>query len=246
MSKKRAKIRLYVDAELNTSGEILLNDKQAHYLTNVMKLGNEDEVLAFNNRQGEFLCALQSKSKKEFYLKVLSQTRLYEQCPNIWLLFAPVKKDQTDFIIQKATELGVSKIIPVITAHTISDKVKRERFVAQSIEAAEQCRRVDLPEILEAQTLEKVLNSWDKERILYFMDETRQAQPANKVFDAKSPKAAVFVGPEGGFSEDELNLLRSLPFAKGATLGKRILRAETAVAAALSVWQTLAGDWREE
>ena len=246
MNRKKTKIRLYVDAELNISDEILLNDKQAHYLTNVMKLSNEDEVLAFNNRQGEFLCALQNKSKKTFYLKVLSQTRAYEQCPDIWLLFAPVKKDQTDFIIQKATELGVAKIMPVITTHTISDKVKTERFVAQSIEAAEQCRRVDLPEISEAQSLEKVLNSWDKERMLYFMDETRQALPANKVFEAKFPKAAILVGPEGGFSEEELNLLRSLPFAKGATLGKRILRAETAVAAALSIWQTLVGDWREE
>lgn len=246
MNRKKTKIRLYVDAELNISDEILLNDKQAHYLTNVMKLSNEDEVLAFNNRQGEFLCALQNKSKKTFYLKVLSQTRAYEQCPDIWLLFAPVKKDQTDFIIQKATELGVAKIMPVITTHTISDKVKTERFVAQSIEAAEQCRRVDLPEISEAQTLEKLLNSWNKERILYFMDETRQAQPINKAFDVQASKAAILVGPEGGFSEEELNLLRSLPFAKGATLGKRILRAETAVAAALSIWQTLVGDWREE
>lgn len=246
MSRKKTKIRLYVEANLSATAEVLLNDKQAHYLTNVMKLANEDEVLAFNNCQGEFLCALQNKSKKTFYLKVLSQTRPYEQCPDIWLLFAPVKKDQTDFIIQKATELGVAKIIPVITTHTISDKVKTERFIAQSIEAAEQCRRVDLPEVSEAQDLKKVLRHWDKERILYFMDETRQAQPANKVFDAKTPKAAILVGPEGGFSEEELNFLRSLPFAKGAALGKRILRAETAVAAALSVWQTLVGDWKEE
>ncbi len=246
MSRKKTKIRLYVEADLSATAEVLLNDKQVHYLTNVMKLNSEDEVLAFNNRQGEFLCALQNKSKKTFYLKVLSQTRAYEQCPNIWLLFAPVKKDQTDFIIQKATELGVAKIMPIITTYTISDKVKTERFIAQSIEAAEQCRRVDLPEISEAQSLEKVLNSWNKERILYFMDETRQAKPANKVFAAKSPKVAILVGPEGGFSEEELKLLRSLPFAQGATLGKRILRAETAVAAALSVWQALAGDWREE
>ncbi len=246
MSGKKTKIRLFVDADLSATAEVMLNDKQAHYLTNVMKLASEDEVLAFNNHQGEFLCALQNKSKKTFYLKVLSQTRPYEQCPDIWLLFAPVKKDQTDFIIQKATELGVAKIIPVITTHTISDKVKTERFIAQSIEASEQCRRVDLPEISEAQDLEKILRSWDEERVLYFMDETRQAKPALQVFDSNKNKAAILVGPEGGFSEAELNLLRSLPFAKGATLGKRILRAETAVAAALSVWQASVGDWREE
>ena len=162
------------------------------------------------------------------------------------MLFAPVKKDQTDFIIQKATELGAAKIMPVITARTIADKVKKERFMAQSIEAAEQCRRVDLPIIADAEPLNKVLKNWDKERILYFMDETGQSPCAAKAFLPHNPKAALLIGPEGGFSAAELNALRALPFAQGAVLGKRILRAETAVAAALSVWQSVAGDWREE
>lgn len=156
------------------------------------------------------------------------------------------KKDQTDFIIQKATELGAAKIMPVITARTIADKVKKERFIAQSTEAAEQCRRVDLPVIADAEPLDKVLKTWDKERILYFMDETGQSPCAAEVFRPQDKKAALLIGPEGGFSEAELNALRTLPFARGAVLGKRILRAETAAAAALAIWQSVAGDWREE
>ena len=246
MSKRKTKVRLYVDAPLAEGSEIILQEKQAHYLCNVMKLETDDEILTFNNGQGEFLCALAIRGKKDVRLRIINQSRAYETCPDIWLLFAPVKKDQTDFIIQKATELGVAKIIPVITAHTIADKVKKERFIAQSIEAAEQCRRVDLPEISDAQPLEKILNSWDKERILYFMDETRQSLPATQAIMPNAKKAAILIGPEGGFSEAELNTLRHLSFAKGATLGKRILRAETAVAAALSVWQSIAGDWSKE
>lgn len=246
MSEKKAKIRLYCETKLVPGLEIRLNEKQGHYLINVMKLMAGDTIFAFDNENGEFLCTLKTADRKNCLLEVSEQTRGFEKCPDIWLLFAPVKKDQTDFIIQKATELGVSKIMPVITARTLSGNVKKERFTAQSIEAAEQCRRVDLPEIATAEPLEKVLKNWDESRILYFMDETGKSPCAAKVFDPGIKKAALLVGPEGGFNEDELNKLRALPFARGAVLGKRILRAETAVAAALAVWQSVAGDWREE
>lgn len=243
--KKKAKIRLYVADKLSESAELSLNEKQAHYLTNVMKLAIGETLLAFDNENGEFECEIVSAAKKSCVIKVCSQTKEFVKCPDIWILFAPVKKDQTDFIIQKATELGVSAILPVITARTIAEKVKKERFEAQSIEASEQCRRVDLPEISDALTLDKVLANWDKERTLYFMDETLQSQPAIKAFGSEQKKAAILVGPEGGFSEEELARLRGLPFAKGVTMGKRILRAETAVAAALACWQMIAGDWDE-
>ncbi len=246
MAGKKAKIRLWCETPLAAGREVMLNDKQSHYLTNVMKLAVGDAVLAFDNEHGEFLCTLKTAGKKSCWLEVSEQTRGFEKCPDVWLLFAPVKKDQTDFIIQKATELGAAKIMPVITARTIADKVKKERFIAQSTEAAEQCRRVDLPVIADAEPLDKVLKTWDKERILYFMDETGQSPCAAEVFRPQDKKAALLIGPEGGFSEAELNALRTLPFARGAVLGKRILRAETAAAAALAVWQSVAGDWREE
>ena len=139
MAGKKAKIRLWCETPLAAGREVMLNDKQSHYLTNVMKLVVGDAVLAFDNEHGEFLCTLKTAGKKSCRLEVSEQTRGFEKCPDVWLLFAPVKKDQTDFIIQKATELGAAKIMPVITARTIADKVKKERFIAQSTEAAEQC-----------------------------------------------------------------------------------------------------------
>ena len=157
------------------------------------------------------------------------------------------KKDKTDFIVEKSTELGVSKIVPVITRRTISEKIKKERYIAQAVEAAEQCRRLDVPKVADARNLEAVLKEWDENRMLYYMDETGNGRPVAEVFAEDAGKhlpAAVLVGPEGGFDEQELELLRRQKYAKGVSLGKRILRAETAVAAALSCWQAICGDWK--
>ena len=188
-------------------------------------------------------------SKKEVILSVLEKTRAFCSCPDIWLLFAPLKKDQTDFVVQKATELGVARIMPVITQFSITEKAKTERFKAQAIEACEQCRRLDVPTICEPIQLLKLLDNWDKGRTLFFLDETRQAQSVSQVFSwAKEQNihhAALLVGPEGGFSAEELDMLRALKFAKGVALGPRILRAETAAAAALACWQAMCGDWDE-
>lgn len=245
MAKKKSKIRLFCNTPLATGREAVLDEKQSHYLINVMKLQTGDELLVFDNQNGEFCGTLKTLTKKNCLLSIGEQTRPFKRCPDIWLLFAPVKKDQTDFIIQKATELGASKIMPVITRFTMAEKVKTERFEAQSIEASEQCRRVDLPEIGDAVPLTKLTDNWDTERILYFMDETGQAETVMRAFDPNFKKAAILVGPEGGFCEEELNRLRGLSFARGAVLGKRILRAETAAAAALTAWQMIAGDWQE-
>lgn len=166
--------------------------------------------------------------------------------PDLWLLFAPVKKDKTDFIIEKAGELGVRKIIPTITKHTISDRVKTERYLAQAVEACEQCRRVDVPEIGEPVTLSALLKSWDRQRILYYMDETGNGANIYQAFGSKTAPAAILVGPEGGFSPTELELLAAQDFTLGVSLGPRILRAETAAAAALSCWQAICGDWKNE
>ena len=202
--------------------------------------------LGFDGRSGEFEMQIAAVSKKTFAgLSSASGSENFNPCRIYGLLFAPGKKDQTDFIIQKAVELGARRLQPVITRRTITDKVRHERFRAQGIEAAEQCRRLDVPEINEAQSLEKVLQNWDKSRRLFFMDETGHGLPVRRAFAAAAAPAAILVGPEGGFSAEELQRLRGLEFAQGVTLGPRILRAETAVAAALSCWQSLSGDWAD-
>lgn len=243
--KKTAKIRLFVDTPLCLGEQILLSEKQSHYLQNVMKQEKGGRILCFDGKNGEYECELVECGKKACLAEVLQKTQDFYVCPDIWLLFAPVKKDQTDFIIQKATELGIKKIVPVITERTISDKVKKERFVLQAVEACEQCRRVDVPGIEEAISLDKLLSAWNTERKLYFMDETGGGKNIRDMFAKAAAPAAVLVGPEGGFSEKELEKLRKQPYAEAVTMGKRILRAETAVAAALSCWQALSGDWTD-
>lgn len=247
--KKKSFIRLFVDFPLEVGKVLPLSDAQSHYLIHVMKLGLHDNVLVFDGQNGEFLAFVTQISKKEVILSVLEKTRAFCSCPDIWLLFAPLKKDQTDFVVQKATELGVARIMPVITQFSITEKAKTERFKAQAIEACEQCRRLDVPTICEPIQLLKLLDNWDKGRTLFFLDETRQAQSVSQVFSwAKEQNihhAALLVGPEGGFSAEELDMLRALKFAKGVALGPRILRAETAAAAALACWQAMCGDWDE-
>ncbi len=238
------KIRLYISQALTVNQKVVLEAQQSHYLLNVMKLKKGEILNCFDNQSGEYSCELLEISKKQAVLEVKNREKEYMQCPDIWLLFAPVKKDNTDFIIQKATELGVRKIIPVLTKYTITERVKKERFSAQSIEAAEQCRRTDLPEIEDIVKLEGLLNNWDKKRTLYYMDESLSGQSVKEIFLKASAPCAILVGPEGGFSEKEFIFLKNLPFSKAVSLGNRILRAETAVVAALSCWQAMSGDWQ--
>jgi 16S rRNA (uracil1498-N3)-methyltransferase len=236
--------RLYTEEELISDKTIFLNEQQTHYLKNVVKISNQDTLHCFDNKNGEFLCEIISINKKNTEILVKQKTKPYNQSPDIWLLFAPLKKDNTDFVIEKATELGVRKIIPTLTTHTITNNIKTERYLAQAIEASEQSRRTDIPEISSPQTLQTILTNWDKERTLYFMDETLESLPFYELLKTSSSnKSALLIGPEGGFSKEELNTLRNSSFAKGATLGPRILRAETASLSALSCWQMVLGDW---
>ena len=236
--------RLYTEEELEIDKTIFLNEQQTHYLKNVVKISTQDTLHCFDNKNGEFLCEIININKKNTELLVKEKTKEYKQTPDIWLLFAPLKKDNTDFVIEKATELGVRKIIPTITTHTITNNIKTERYLAQAIEASEQSRRTDIPEISAPQNLPNILSNWDNERTLYFMDETLQSIPFYELLKTSSQKkSALLIGPEGGFSKEELNILRNSPFAKGATLGPRILRAETASISALSCWQMVLGDW---
>lgn len=245
MSRNTA-IRLYVDTPLAVGGEISFNEEQSRYLGAVMRLAPCDVVLLFDGINGEFSAEIVSLGKKTGAAAVRARTRPFAPAADVWLLFAPVKKDRTDFIIEKATELGAGKIIPVITRHTITDKVRVERLRAQAAEAAEQSRRVEVPEIGAPVRLEKLLADWDPARRLFFMDESGRGRPAAEAFGEYQGPAALLVGPEGGFAEEELNGLRSRSFARAVSLGPLILRAETAAAAALSVWQAISGLWNGE
>lgn len=238
------RIRIFIENKSIKVGEIIaLGEKQSHYLANVMKQKTGDIILCFNGHDGEFECELTSINKKNCQAKILEKTREFEKVPDLWLLFSPLKKDNTDFVIQKATELGVAKIIPTITIRSISERVRTDRFAAQAIEASEQCRRVDIPEIAEAISLDKLLKSWDKSRKLYFLDETLNGNKIYDVFSKSKTPCAILVGPEGGFDEKELEILRKLEYTEAVSMGKRILRAETAALAAVSCWQSISGDW---
>lgn len=238
------KIRLYVNAALASDKEIALPEASSHYLCNVMRLPEGARLNCFDGASGEYEAEIIRAHKKQTLLRICCKLRDFRPSPDIWLLFAPVKKDKTDFILEKACELGVSKIIPVVTARTIVEIVRSERYQAQVIEAAEQCRRLDIPRIGSVCSLPELLRRWPTERRLFFMDETGRGQPCAQAFAAwgQSP-SAVLVGPEGGFAPEEVELLYNCPFVTGISLGHRILRAETAAAAALSVWQAVAGDW---
>ena len=196
----------------------------------------------FDGSSGEYKAEITDLNKRAVTALLTEKVCEMQKSPDIWLLFAPLKKDKTDIVVQKATELGVRKIIPVQTAYTNAEKVRTERFELQAAEAAEQCRRLDIPDISAALSLDKALENWDNERTLFFLDERGLGKKVRETM-LNSPKAAVLVGPEGGFSLAEAEKLRKLPFVKSISLGSRILRAETAVIAALSCWQSINGDW---
>lgn len=235
-------VRLFFNNRLEAGQIICLDEKQSHYLGNVLRLRTGDVFYVFDGQTGEYEAQITEFAKHGATAVIGSKTKEMSLSPDIWLLFAPLKKDKTDMVIQKATELGVRKIIPVRTAFTNAEKVRIERFTAQAVEAAEQCRRLDVPVIEDVQLLPELLKNWDVSRTLLFLDEKGRGR---KIIDALSGqnKAAVLIGPEGGFRSDEAQMLEELPFVKSVSLGQRILRAETAAVAALACWQAVNGDW---
>ena len=245
MSSK-IKIRLYIKQNLIDNPQIVPEEAQVHYLNNVLRIEDNTIIAGFDGQNGEYALRVCKNGKKNLVLQRLEKLRDFYLPPDLWLLFAPVKKDKTDFIIEKACELGVRKIIPTLTERTISDKVRIERYQAQTIEACEQCRRLDIPEISNPLFLNEILKAWPQNRILYYMDETGNGENVTAAFTNNRTPSAILVGPEGGFSAEELTLLAQQTFTKGVSLGSRILRAETAVAAALSCWQAICGDWTKK
>ena len=237
--------RLFTPEPLVEGQEITLPSDQSRYLTRVMRLEAGANVRAFNGRDGEWRCEL-AGTPKSATLVPRKQVRSQISGPDLTLLFAPIKKARTDFIVEKATELGVRSIQPVFTDYCQTNRVRIDRFESLAIEAAEQTERMDIPNVHEARALPKILSEWDAGRPLIFCDESAQASPmANYSKELHEKAAAVLIGPEGGFSPKEREMLRSLDFVIPITLGPRILRAETAVVSALSLWQSLVGDWQK-
>ena len=206
-----AKIRLYVPNELMLRKTTELNIKQSHYLINVMRKKIHDTILVFNEINGEFLAEIQTYNKKLISVEVIKKNRKTEKKTDVWVLFAPVKKTPTEYIIQKATELGASKIIPVITERTITKNLNLKRFQDIAIEASEQCERITIPEILPLQKLYDVIDAWVEKRTIYYGDETmRRNKQSSNNFNKLNNAAcgAVLVGPEGGFTTKEICYLR--------------------------------------
>lgn len=237
-----AKVRLYVDHPLGPGQSVALSRDQAHYLFGVMRMRTQDQLFLFNGRDGEFLASVMLSNKRNGVLECIEQTRPLNMPLDLWLMFAPVKKARTDFIVEKATEMGAARIIPVLTDFTNSDRIKYERLQAHVTEAAEQCGATYVPEVSELQKLGRLLDNWPTGRRLMFCDETL-TRWKESLIAAKGEPWAILIGPEGGFSDAERARLRQASFCDAISLGPRILRADTAAVAALTVWQTTIGDW---
>jgi len=231
--------RLFVDEALSEGRTLTLDGAQANYLGAVMRLRAGDQVKLFDDRTGEWLAELSDVGKKRVTLSVGQRLRERESVPDLWLLFAPIKRGRIDWLVEKATELGVARLVPVVTRRTIVDRPNLDRLRAHAIEAAEQCERTALPELVEPQKLETILASWPADRALLFADE----QGGEPLAAFAAAPAAILIGPEGGFTNEERAAIRAIPQARSVSLGPRILRADTAALAAVAIWMGAAGDW---
>ena len=237
--------RLFVEADLGEGASLTLGGDQANYLRNVLRLDAGDAVLVFNGRDGEWRAELARSGKREARLAVTSRTRQQEAGPDIAYLFAPLKRSRLDYMVQKATEMGVARLCPVLTRRTVAERVNVKRMRANAIEAAEQCGILRVPAVDEPAKLERVIGGWDNSRPLIFCDEgSEHADPLVVLGRVKPGPLALLVGPEGGFDEAERELLSTQPFVTRISLGPRILRADTAAVAALALVNAALGDWR--
>ena len=247
MAQPEAKLRLFTEAALASGAAVALEDAQAHYLLNVMRARGGDQLLLFNGRDGEWQARIAGVAKRKATLICETQRRAQSDVPDIRLAFAPIKKTPADYVAQKATELGVRVLQPVLTERTVARRVNVARLRANAIEAAEQSGRLSVPAIREPIDLSALLAAWPKDRRLIFCDEAGDAEPiAEALVQAKGSAEAwaVLTGPEGGFAPAERNAIRRCPFVLPVTLGPRIMRADTAALAALALWQGIVGDWR--
>ncbi len=237
--------RLYIEDDLAAATAVEIELKAAHYLTHVLRLKQDDEILVFNGRDGECKARLKPEGKKRVFLEPFEQTRPQPQASDLVYCFAPLKQGRLDYMVQKATEMGAGVLQPVITQHTQVAKLGSDKIRANAIEAAEQCGVLSIPECREAVRFDRFIEQWDASRRLIFCDEGHESDDPLTILQAIKPgPLALLIGPEGGFSESERQVLRSLPFVTAIPLGPRILRADTAAVAAMTLVQAMLGDWR--
>jgi 16S rRNA (uracil1498-N3)-methyltransferase len=247
LAEPGGKIRLFVEPPLISGARIALTEPQAHYLLRVMRARSGDRLLIFNGRDGEWQARIADVRKNAAILFCESRTAPQSEEPDLWLAFAPIKKTPADYVAQKATELGVRVLQPVLTQRTIARRVNTARLKANAIEAAEQSGRLSVPEIREPLELNALIKSWPKNRRIVFCDEAGDATPIAEALERErggTDDWAVVTGPEGGFDPEERAAIRANRLVLPVTLGPRIMRADTAALAALAVWQAILGDWR--
>jgi 16S rRNA (uracil1498-N3)-methyltransferase len=245
MAKSQGRVpRLYIDDRLAAGADVILPREASHYLVTVLRLGEGAEVRLFNERDGEWACELTGAHRKAAAAEPREQLRESMPPPDIDYLFAPLKSARVDYLAQKATEMGVRRIRPVITQHTVAERVKTDRLRANAVESAEQCNMVWVPEVHEPVKLADALVGLEPGRTLLFCDEAADmANPVEALKSVTSGPLAVLLGPEGGFSKDERAMIRAVPGCVALSLGPRIMRADTAAVAVLALVQSTLGDW---
>lgn len=245
--RNKIDIRLFIETNLPGDGFITLEQDQSHYLANVMRLKEGARLALFNGKDGEWAAEISDIKKRAVTVRVTEKVKEQMEEPDVWLVFAPIKKARIDFIAQKATELGVGHLHPIYTHRTIVDRVKTERLHANAVEAAEQCERLTVPTVAEPTKLEKLLDDWPENRRIMFCDEDLSGTSAHKALTeagaGKKYPWAILIGPEGGFDENERERIKAMPQTTVVSLGPRVLRADTAAMAALTLWQSAVGDW---
>lgn len=238
----RSAPRLFVEQQIAPARPIAISGNQAHYLARVMRVAVGDAVVLCDDITGEWAARVEDVGKRAVTLNPVERLREREQVPDFWLCPALLKKDRFDLVLEKATELGVRRIQPIVTRRCVADKINRQRAATITTEAAEQCARTALPELADVARLEALLESWPDERVLFVADEMG-GEPAATAFGHAGPRAALVTGPEGGFDDSERALLRAHPQVRPISLGPRILRGETAAIAATALWMGVRGDW---
>ncbi len=241
----RSAPRLFVNGPLSHGQSVVIDGGQAHYLAKVMRIAPGDAVILCDDETGEWAGEVVSAGKRDVVLELRQRLREREAVPDFWLCAALLKKPNFDLVLEKATELGVAKIQPMVTRRCVADKLNAERAETIVTEAAEQCARTALPQVAEPVKLDALLRDWPAGRALFFADETGGATAAEQ-FAAHSGPAALLVGPEGGFDDEERAAIRAHPMARAITLGPRILRGETASIGATALWMAIAGDWSKQ
>jgi len=233
--------RLFVDEALAEGATLTLQPAQSHYLSGVMRLKPGDALRLFDDRTGEWAATVAEAGRKAVRVAVTARTAPREAVPDLWLCAAPIKRGRVDWVAEKACELGVARLVPVLTRRTVVDRLNLDRLRAHMIEAAEQCERTALPRLDEPVALARLLDAWPADRRLLFCDEEGGVPMVGAL---KPGPAAILIGPEGGFDAAERERICAMPQAIGVSLGPRVLRADTAAVAAVALWQAAAGDWR--